>query len=241
MYQMCVLQFFMWTIAGLVLGADIAPPDVPNPYGTSEGRAIRDVMTETYHQKLSDKLPLKELQAAYRKAWNDDQLNRYDSGRDLSPQWLAAYQQEEDSKARKRLVNDLTRLGGQADDTMDVAALERAIADRKSIVTKEKSVLAEAEIAKRREDASRQIEGEQKNDTDRSSGKGKQVIALSLYVTSADLMSDEDVTKTYIAAHFKPDSTALERKGVEARAKMLVDERQSHKKMGWAPAMVSGT
>ena len=229
--------------AVLTFGVDIAPPEAPNPYGTSEGRAIRDVMEETYHQKLSDKVPLDALQAAYRKAWNDDQLKRYDHGQDPDPKWLAAYKQEEETKSRSRLVNDLSKLGGQADDAMDTAALERAIVDRKAAIAKEKSALAEAEIAKRREEAIRQIEGEQHRQPapERSSVTDKRAMAMTAYFAASDAMSDADIMKTYIAAHFETTHTALEKKELEARAKKLVDERQAFKKRGGVPAMVSGT
>src|SRR5271154_1950740 len=115
----------------LLCGTDVPPPEVPNPFNTSESRAIRDCLEDTFHKKTSDKLSLEELQALYRKLWNEDQEKRFFDGNPTDPRWAKAHQDEEAVEAHNKMVDELHRLGGKAKPEMDDEALKAAIAERK--------------------------------------------------------------------------------------------------------------
>lgn len=92
------LRSLILLLPALAAAVDIAPPEPPNPYNTSEARALRDVLSESFHKKMADTVPVADLRALYRKLWNDDQERRSMDGEAVDPTWAKAHQEEEHAR-----------------------------------------------------------------------------------------------------------------------------------------------
>ena len=218
----------------LLCGTDIPPPEVPNPFNTSESRAIRDVLEESFHKKTSDKLSLEDLQLLYRKLWNEDQEKRFFDGSPTDPRWAKAHQEEEAADAHSKMVDELRRLGGKPTPAMDDDALKAAIAERKEWMRRADREQRAAEEAKRHEvDQAAHPGGDAKATA--------QPLSLHLCTGAGDLSSDAALVALVREAAIQPDMTQPERDMVESTAKALVAGRALLKQAGGVPVMASGS
>src|SRR5271170_569673 len=123
---LAALALCCWSPMTLAAAVSIDPPEVANPYNTSEGRAIRDVLLEVYQIKCSGTETIEALRTLYRKTWNDDQEARRHEQREVDPRYLAAQQANEQAvataqqeaelkKISDNLINELTSIGGTPD------------------------------------------------------------------------------------------------------------------------------
>jgi hypothetical protein len=215
---------------------DIPPPAVPNPFNTSESRAIRDVLDESFHKKTSDKLSLEELQALYRKLWNEDQEKRFFDGTPTDPRWAAARQEEEAAEAHTKMIDELRRLGGKVAPGMDDDALKAAITERKEWMRRADREQRAAEEAKRHEVAH----------GPNPAGAGTatasvQPVTMHLCTGINDISSDGALSALVTESATQPDMTQPERDMVAATAKALVASRAELKKEGGIAMLVSGS
>jgi hypothetical protein len=244
------LRSLILLLPALAAAVDIAPPEPPNPYNTSEARTLRDVLSESFHKKVADTMPVADLRALYRKLWNADQERRSMDGEALDPTWAKAHQEEEHAQERAAMVDSLNRLGGTSDPSMTDDALRQAIAERKAASeakAKEERTKQAEEEARKRDELSRQIEAEQKAappPKDRQAtfvaDKSHQV-PMRIYAKPTDVASD-DLMLTYVKENLiRPEMTAVERANVIEQGRRLVDQRSRFKAEGAEPVMVSGT
>ncbi len=221
----------------LLLGAtDIPPPEAPNPFNTSESRAIRDVLEESFHKKTSDKLSLDDLQQLYRKLWNEDQEKRFFDGNPVDPRWAKAHQEEEAVEAHNKMVDELRRLGGKATPGMDDDALKAAILERKEWMRRADREQRAAEEAKRHEVVKPARPG-----TDAKILTTAQTVPLHMCTGAGDLSSNGALIALVKEAAIQPDMTQPERDMVEGTAKALVADRETLKQSGGVPVLVSGS
>jgi hypothetical protein len=136
----------------------IDPPEVPNPYNTSEGRAIRDVLLEAYKIKCSGTESIEALRALYRTSWNNDQEIRRKEQREVDPRYLAAQLANEQAVAdaqkaaeRKKitdnLIDELKGIGGTPDGDDSPEHLRTLIADFMAEVTRKKKERLATDLA----------------------------------------------------------------------------------------------
>ncbi len=140
----------------------IDPPEVPNPYKTSEGRAIRDVLLEVYKIACSGNESIETLRALYRKTWNEDQAVRLREQREVDPRYTAALkaneqdiaaalQASEQKRNADNLIDELKSIGGSPDGDHSPAHLRQLIADHMADVTQaKKEQLATDRVAARK-------------------------------------------------------------------------------------------
>ena len=244
------LRSLILLLPTLAAAVDIAPPEPPNPCNTSEARALRDVLSESFHKKVADTTPVADLRALYRKLWNADQERRSMEGEAVDPTWTKAHQEEEHAQERAALVDSFNRLGGTTDPSMTDDALRQAIAERKAAneaKAKEERAKQAEEEARKRDELSRQIEAEQKSappPKDRQftviADKSHQV-PMRVYAKPTDVASD-DLMLTYVKENLvKPEMTAVERAKTIEQGRRLIAQRASFKAEGAEPVMVSGT
>lgn len=235
-------SFLLLLPAMAALAVDVDPPEVPNPYNTSEARAIRDVMAETYHQKLSDKVPVEELRTLYRKAWNNDQQRRLDEGKDPDPKWLAAHQQEEAQEAIAVRRKELARLGGTATATMDADALDKAITERRAAIAAEQKAKAAADLAAQREAAAKQIEEEQRRQEAKeraSAASTKKTTSITLDITPKEAPSAQEVINRLIENKRSPGNTQHDLAKIQKEAEEAVAVRTKFQKSGYTLSFIS--
>lgn len=224
-----LLTLFSGTLA---LGADLTPPEVPNPYNTSEGRAIRDHLEETYRLKVSDKLSLDELRDLYRKTWNTDQEQRFlagDSARPADAEWVKAHLDEEEKAQRAKWVATLERLGVSAPNDATIEQL-RALAAK---VAREQE---EAVENKRREETERlRAEAAKQNaaaaaaDAEKPKAAGPNArgsILLTPVFGEQDVLTEARIRGAVNVFTTKPNVTERDRKEIERTADGLIDTRQ---------------
>ncbi len=222
-------------LMGTLTGTDVAPPEAPNPFNTSESRAIRDVLQETFHKKTSDKLTLEELQALYRKLWNEDQEKKFFDGNPTDPRWAKARADEEAVEAHNKMVDELVRLGGKPKLGMSDDEVKAAVTERK-------------EWAQRADREQRAAEEARKHEIAHPKGPanpGKspttaQPVVMHQCTGPGDLSSDAALIALVKEAAIQPDMTQPERAMVEIMAKELVARRTALKQSGGVPMLVSG-
>jgi hypothetical protein len=160
-----VVLSLCWIPMTLGAAVSIDPPEVPNPYNTSEGRAIRDALLETYKVKCSGNESIETLRALYRKAWNDDQEARRQDQREVDPRYLAAQQANEQAEARAKqaaaeaqqaaeekkrsdtLADELTAIGGTPDGDASPEHLRQLIAEHMAEVEQRNKEKRTADLA----------------------------------------------------------------------------------------------
>jgi hypothetical protein len=209
---------------------------VPNPFNTSESRAIRDLLEETFHKKTSDKLSLEELQHLYRTLWNEDQEKRFFDGNPTDPRWAKAHQDDDLLEAHNKMVDELRRLGGKATPGMDDDALKAAIAERKQWMLRADREQRAAEEAKRHE-----VPQAGRPAGDAKAPAAAQPVAMHLCTGASDLSSNGALIALVKESAIQPDMTQRERDMVETMAKALVESREMLKQAGGVPVLVSGS
>lgn len=100
-------------IAGLS-AVDIDPPEVPNPWNTSEARALRDCLLENYQTKVPATTTLDELRVMYSTAWNTAQAALLAKGAGADPRYVAAQEADERQRLEARLRSAGTAIPPQA-------------------------------------------------------------------------------------------------------------------------------
>jgi hypothetical protein len=220
----------------LLCGTDIPPPEVPNPFNTSESRALRDLLQETFHKKTSDKLSLEDLQSLYRKLWNEDQEKRFFDGTPTDPRWAKAHQDEDAVEVHNKMIDELRRLGGKATPEMDDDALKAAIAERKEWMRRADREQRAAEEAKRHE-----VVHAARPANDPKALATAQPVAMHMCTGEGDLSSNGALIALVKEAAIQPDMTQPERDMVDSTAKALVASRDVLKQAGGVPVLVSGS
>jgi len=187
---------------------EVDPPAAPNPYNTSEARALRDHLDETYGQKFGAKTSLEDLQTAYRLAWNVRQANLLVEGK-ADPVYVAATEQAD----RVELMARITELGGTPAatstltdltaqrDTLIAAkqiAADRAAADRRKADDDARAAAEEARSAAAERRNAAEVAAEAAS-TSRSPQKPK----YENLVIDPAMESLTPITKTYEEYHVK--------------------------------------
>jgi hypothetical protein len=216
---------------------DVDPSEVPNPYNTSEGRAIRDHLLEEYKVKTTGEESVEELRARYRTAWNKAQEKRFMDGgtQTPDPRWMKAYEAEQELVQKSRLWARVEELGGTVDQSASVDALKAQV--KALLVAKEKSEKerAEQEAKAKREAVSQEIERTAKVET-KKGGQTFDEMARNYYKDMPEIsmvpakdnneaVSDAEVVKRFVAGKSNPEMTKREKAGVENDANALVKWR----------------
>ncbi len=213
-------------------GADVTLPEVPNPYNTSESRALRDHLEEAYRLKASEKMSLEELRELYRKTWNDDQEKRYfagDAARPADKTWEKAYLSEQEKTQRAKWVATLERLGASAPDDATVEQL-RALAAK---VAREQEEAVEKkrrdETEHLRAEAAKQNAAEAAANADKpksSQTNARGAILMTPVFGEQDILTEARIRGATNAFTKKPSVTEHDRKEIERTADSFIDTRQ---------------
>jgi hypothetical protein len=213
-------------------GADVTLPEVPNPYNTSESRAIRDHLEEAYRLKASEKMSLEELRELYRKTWNDDQEKRYfagDAARPADKTWVQAYLTELEQAQRAKWVATLERLGVSA--PVDATAEQLRTLAAKVAREQEETV-----VKKRRDETERLIAEAAKQNTAEaavnadkpksSQTNARGAILMTPVFGEQDILTEARIRGATNVFTKKPSVTERDRKEIERTADSFIDTRQ---------------
>lgn len=195
---------------------DMQPPDVPNPWNTSESKAIRDHLTETFRVQAPANANDEQLRALYKKTWLADQEDRFINGGEVDPRFLAAKKLEAEAIRRDSLIAGLERLGIHPDHSLTTDALNELLDKTKAEQVQRQVTTMPAATPEPQSEDRRTISSQ----TDHS-------IALQLRpVTNSDKMPDEDsFAKNLSFGLSLGKSTASSLRAATSAAQRLARER----------------